>query len=571
MNYKSFPAGVIAGCVISTTALAQGIPQVPNAGAIMRDTERPELPPKAAPGEVRTPAPAMPEGAAPGGAKIEVRSFSITGNTSITGDELMQKVPELRGAIGRQLDLAGLEAVADAVTRYYRSRGFPVAITYVEPQAVANGTVTLSVLEGQVSKVVVAPVSGYSEARLARFANMANCLGTARDCGTPPVERRRVERAAGILGDLPGIANVTGTLSPGDEPGSSTLTLNPEPGPRVQGYVGADDYGNRYTGKARGLARVQANNLAGIGDVLGVDVATSGRNMITGGIDYSLPIGYGGWRLGFRYNRLDYVLRAPFDQLDARGTADVLGAYLSYPVLRSVDRNLDLRIGVDSKWLDDRTLGERATRRLTVGSLGISGNAIDGLFRGGYTGYGATVSAGDNRPGGLADVPDGPDRGFTKFNYYLLRDQTVAYLGNNVRLSLYGSFRGQYSGEYLSSVETFALGGPDGVRAYPTGEAPGDKGWLGTAELRASTHVPLIGSDVTFAVFRDMGRSTTQPPGTPATSRFLAGNGLSVSFNRRDTYIFKLAWAMRDKSGSPAQSDSDSRSRIWAQFTYMFP
>ncbi|WP_133670906.1 ShlB/FhaC/HecB family hemolysin secretion/activation protein [Burkholderia pseudomallei] len=571
MKYKKNSLGVFAGCVISATALAQTVPQVPNAGAITRDTERPTLPRNASSGDVETPAPASPKGAAPGGAQVEVKSFRIAGNTSISSDALIQNVPELHGAIGRQLDLAGLEAVADAVTKYYRGRGFPVAVTYVEPQAVADGVVTLTVLEGKVSKVVVKPVPGYVDERLSRFARTADCLGAGSDCGEPPVERRRVERAAGILGDLPGIRNVTGTLSPGDEPGSSTLTLNPEPGPKVQGYVGADNYGNRYTGKGRFLGRVQANNLAGIGDALGVDLVTSGRNLINGGVDYSVPIGYDGWRLGFRYSRLDYVLRAPFDALDARGTADILGAYMTYPALRSVDCNLDIRIGVDSKWLDDKVLGESAKRRLTVGSLGFTGNAIDGLFGGGYTGYGATVSAGDNRPGGLADVPNGPDHGFTKFNYFLLRDQTLAYLGNDVRLSLFGSFRGQYSGEYLSSVETFALGGPGGVRAYPVGEAPGDKGWLGTAELRVSTHAPWVGSDVTFAVFRDMGRSTTQAPGLPAATRFLAGNGISLEFNRRDTYLFKLAWALRDKNGSPAQSDSDSRSRLWAQFTYLFP
>jgi hypothetical protein len=44
--------------------------------------------------------------------------------------------------------------------------------------------------------------------------------------------------------------------------------------------------------------------------------------------------------------------------------------------------------------------------------------------------------------------------------------------------------RGQWADTNLTSSEKFSLGGNDAVRAYPTGEAPGDRGWLATAELR---------------------------------------------------------------------------------------
>jgi hemolysin activation/secretion protein len=48
----------------------------------------------------------------------------------------------------------------------------------------------------------------------------------------------------------------------------------------------------------------------------------------------------------------------------------------------------------------------------------------------------------------------------------------------------YFSFSGQAASKNLDSSEQFTLGGPTAVRAYPTGEAVGDEGWLLNAELR---------------------------------------------------------------------------------------
>ena len=50
--------------------------------------------------------------------------------------------------------------------------------------------------------------------------------------------------------------------------------------------------------------------------------------------------------------------------------------------------------------------------------------------------------------------------------------------------SLNLQWRGQWTNNNLDSSEKFSLGGPYGVRAYATAEAMGDRGWLGSVELR---------------------------------------------------------------------------------------
>jgi hemolysin activation/secretion protein len=57
-----------------------------------------------------------------------------------------------------------------------------------------------------------------------------------------------------------------------------------------------------------------------------------------------------------------------------------------------------------------------------------------------------------------------------------------------VRLSgsaaLYGALSAQWAQKNLDSSEKFGIGGPQGVRAYPSGEASGDEGWLLNIEWR---------------------------------------------------------------------------------------
>ena len=57
-------------------------------------------------------------------------------------------------------------------------------------------------------------------------------------------------------------------------------------------------------------------------------------------------------------------------------------------------------------------------------------------------------------------------------------------------LSLYAAFNGQVASKNLDNSEKMGLGGPAGVRAYPTGEAYGDQGYILNLEARAQPAAP---------------------------------------------------------------------------------
>ncbi|MDD5030907.1 MAG: POTRA domain-containing protein, partial [Rhodoferax sp.] len=64
----------------------------------------------------------------PGGTKVTVASFKITGNT-VYSEDLLQAL--LGGYIGKQLDLADLDQAAAQISQYYRRHGYFVARAYL--------------------------------------------------------------------------------------------------------------------------------------------------------------------------------------------------------------------------------------------------------------------------------------------------------------------------------------------------------------------------------------------------------------------------------------------------------
>ncbi|KEY57731.1 heme/hemopexin transporter protein HuxB [Serratia sp. DD3] len=68
---------------------------------------------------------------------------------------------------------------------------------------------------------------------------------------------------------------------------------------------------------------------------------------------------------------------------------------------------------------------------------------------------------------------------FSKFNLTALRLQMLSE-----NWSFYSQFSGQLASKNLDSSEQFSLGGVNGVRAYASGEASGDQGWMTNLELR---------------------------------------------------------------------------------------
>lgn len=558
----------------------------PNAGQLLQQTA-PTTPPPMQGQNQGVAAPGVP-GAPPSDASatIQVGAIHLAGNTHIDEASLRQVIPEITSLEGKPATLAQLQTVADAVTRYYREQGYFVAVAYVPRQTVENGVITIQVLEGKVDQVRVGRSGGYDPARIKRYGDDGLC-GQGSGCADAALVRARADRAVGLVSALPGVLSASGTLSPGSMVGGSDITLDAIPGPAVTGVLGVDDYGNEYTGRIRETGDLRWNSPLGIGDLLTADVALSGRwgldgtigrGALNGLVDYSLPVGYDGWRVGANYTHLLYRLGAPFNATDSHGGGNEFNAYVSYPLLLSPYRHLWLRASYGVKRMFDSVLDVRFNTRDRNAVISANGDAIDTLWGGGYTQYGASLTRGLITYGdGLRPVDTPKASGhFFKFGFVVSRDQTVGYLAHDSqRVSLYGALQGQWSNTNLDSVEKFTLGGPGGVRGYPVGEAVGDEGAIATLELRDSFEVPALGGDnLTLSLFRDNGWLTLNHSSWAGyqgvRQRRLGSTGLGADLLRRNRYDLKLMWAVRDPGGEPDTATRDHRNWLWFQAQIFF-
>ncbi|MGB7947164.1 MAG: POTRA domain-containing protein, partial [Candidatus Binatia bacterium] len=91
--------------------------------------------------------------------KIRVRKIKITGNTVIRTEELADILDPVAG---KELDLAELQQVADAITAEFRARGYSFTRAYIPAQEVKDGLVEISVLESRVGEIVVKGNKNYS-------------------------------------------------------------------------------------------------------------------------------------------------------------------------------------------------------------------------------------------------------------------------------------------------------------------------------------------------------------------------------------------------------------------------
>jgi hemolysin activation/secretion protein len=111
--------------------------------------------------------------------------------------------------------------------------------------------------------------------------------------------------------------------------------------------------------------------------------------------------------------------------------------------------------------------------------------------------------------------------------------------------SVYVRATGQFTSDNLDSYEKFPLGGPDSVRAYPTGEAPSDKAQLYSIELRQ--RIPVTWASALEGVLfydwaqGDLNASPWQPAVANRVTLRGAGVGVNVAINERFTLRSTLA------------------------------
>jgi hemolysin activation/secretion protein len=560
----------IVVAVLSFSCAVAVAQEKPDAGQILQQQREPLRLPAPA-DDVRPrlpePKPALPVSPT---LKVQVTRFTFSGNTLFGDEELAEVVQEF---VGKELDFEGLNDAATKVRAYHRTRGYFLAQAYLPQQAIRNGSVEIAVIEGRVG---IVELQRRPATRLAEWllAGILDAHLKSRDI----ITETGLEKPLLLINDLP-TASVTSEIRPSQTVGAADLRVNVDQGVGlVNGYADFDNHGSRFTGEFRLGGNLNINNPLSIGDQFTVRAFVSDEKMSFGRLAYLVPVGFWGTRVGVSYSEFNYFLAKDFANLQANGDGVVKSVYAFHPLYRTRNTNLIGQFAYEDKRLHDRVdlLGTTESRFIDSIKVGAVGDFRDGVLGGGLNAFSLTYTQGDLKiaPTAVAQA-DVSATGlntvgtFRKWNYDYKRLNRVTD-----NMSVLISLVGQQASKNLASAEKMSLGGPNGVRAYPVGEATGDSGNQMTGELRYI--VPgfkFLEADVTVTAFYDWGQVylNEQPrPTDVPNKRSIDGYGVGASLGKEGDFVFRGSAAWRaDKE--PPQADTAKRDpRVWIQAVKWF-
>ena|GEM_PF-4717719 len=123
-----------------------------------------------------------------------VRTVRLEGVTVFREADLSPLVQEV---IGQNVTLARLESLAEAITAFYRARGYPFAFAYVPSQEIVDRAVVIAVEEGRYAGVILDNQSSLNDVTALRL------LGPVREGAVIEEQAlawamRRLDGAAGV-------------------------------------------------------------------------------------------------------------------------------------------------------------------------------------------------------------------------------------------------------------------------------------------------------------------------------------------------------------------------------------
>jgi len=566
-------AGVSVAVLLAAAQLAWAqAPEAfrPNAGTILNiyapPVDQPVLPASALPRATDE----LPVSDAPG-PKVPVTRFSLEGVTLLP---LAEVEAPLASLVGREASLNELRQAAARITALYRERGYFLARAYLPAQEIVGGVVRIAVLEGRYDRV-----TANGSERLSSEAAQTTLDSHGVRAGQP-IEQAALERSLILLEQKAG-APAKALLQPGATIGTSYLEIEAPSGPLFSGTLGADNYGNHFTGTARATASLALNSPLRLGDRANLWLAHS-TGTDAAFASYQVPVGSDGLTLGVSGSYYRYDLCCQYAPLERAGDAAVAGIQARYPLLLRQDALLYAGLGYERKRLTDTwAAGDLDDKRANVVTASLDGIAA---ALGGETRYRVAATGGDLELKGPSD-------------YVRLNAATVDTAGRygklwgqveySVPLASWNflNFRlsGQMASRNLDSSEKFLLGGFNGIRAYPEGEAAGDNAWL----ARVDWVVPLTFADLpgkaAVRAFYDAGalwivdniRGGLAAPGIP-NHYFLSGAGVGLNWNLPRGFALSayVAAKIGDNQGASASGNDadgrDSNVRGWVGAEWAF-
>lgn len=515
--------------------------------------------------KVETPEEETPSLNIPESEKVLVKDFIIDGQDVYPEDRLKALLADKKG---KKLSFKDIQEGADRITRYFREKGYIVAKTYIPPQDVTAGVVHYRVEIGRFDRPAITNKTNIRDSAIEKQAQAVK--------EGEYVTRDKLERAVWLVSDMAG-ADARVALSKGSQPGTVKLDMTVEPYVGKHGLISADNYGSRAMGYNEYSLDYDFWNPARNGDHLMASISTTGRHMFNWGANYITPLAKDGLKLSVGYNVFSYDMGDEWAMYKGVGTSRVTSLGLDYAIRRSRRHNLYTGIRFEHSEIKDEYRAFDATYGDKNGNALVFSLYGDDQDTAGMTDWRVDWKLGHiNNKAFHSDnlyarwMAGDPD---TNGDYSKIRGRIERHQNINNRSYLLLSAYGQYAFTPLDSSEHFSLGGPYGVKAYPTSEGSGDSGYITRAEYRWLIPVEAHDQQLQLAFYAEHGGVWIDRNGGNSGSknhRNLQGLGVGIIWQRWQDWFIRADYAWKLGGEDPVSDTSHNNGRFWIRGGFYF-
>lgn len=497
--------------------------------------------------------------------KVLVKDFTIDGQDICSEDTLKALLADKKG---KELSFRDIQDGEDRITRYFRQKGYIVAKTYIPPQDVTAGIVHYHV---EVGRFDTPSITNKTNIRDSAIRKQAQAVKEGEY-----VTRDKLERAVWLVSDMAG-ADARVALSRGSRPGTVKLDMTVEPYVGKHGLVSADNYGSRAMGYNEYSLDYDFWNPARNGDHLMASISTTGRHMFNWGTNYITPLAKDGLKLTVGYNVFSYDMGDEWAMYKGVGTSRVTSLGLDYAIRRSRRHNLYTGLRFEHSEIKDEYRAYDATYGDKTGNALVLSLYGDDQDTAGMTDWRLDWKLGhiNNRAfhsdniyaRWMAGDPD------TNGDYSKIRGHIERHQNINERSYLLLSAYGQYAFTPLDSSEHFSLGGPYGVKAYPTSEGSGDSGYITRAEYRWLIPLEAHDQQLQLAFYAEHGGVWIDRNGGDSGTknhRNLQGAGIGIIWQRWQDWFIRADYAWKLGAEDPVSDTSHNNGRFWIRGGFYF-
>ncbi len=473
---------------------------------------------------------------------FEVREFQIEGNTAFSDLELQEL---LEPYIGKAVSFSDLLQVETIITEKYKEAGYVNSGAVIPGQDIANGVVTVQVIEGTIETLSV-------EVRQGRLSE--NYIIKRLKRGTKaPFNINELQEALQLLQLNPLIENLNAELSVGTRRDRWSLDIAVNQAEAFNPVI----FGNNTrrppsVGTFQRGVEINHDNFVGLADRLSLIYKnTDGSNDYN--FDYTVPFNAldGTFGLRYRYITSD-IVEPPFDDLDIESRTDEFEIVVRQPIILTATANStqELALGIEFSRQTNETELLDEPFPLSPGATDEGNTRINAVrffqdwtrrtrrdvlaarsqFNFGVDVFDATVSS---------DEPDAEFFSWRGQAQWLKLINTKSNINFLLRSDI------QVSNSELVPLEQFSLGGGESVRGYRQDALLGDSGLLVSAELR----VPFVRwnngqSSVAVIPFADFGTVWGEQELPNQDEETIASLGFGVQLSLSERLRARLDWGI---------------------------